>query len=377
VPAGTPLAPAQIVSIADGKEPVTDLFMDNLPSAHGLVAFGKTASRQVQVTLAAGAAPKVMRVGGGSIRAVPEMTWGATASRLVARGKGKAQDSTGQVSVGVMNEESVIATPTQLAVTAPVATQGAQFEAESFEPGEEVGSIMLAAAAGSLDEGAVVYGANQTLFVARAKAGAVTADPPIKIDVGTASMDLDGRIALLWTTVDKVNRARLVRKGGEDAFELPASFSGAPCMTNDRVWVVANEPEVFAFGAGKPLERIAVSAFSGLQGCTTDAAIVRRRDRHREVDICTDRCRKVSIPASAPEYATVTAIGGKLRAVAAHGGVVGVWSEDKPPVYYSLPVKAMPMYAHADPALALTDGKVIDVLARGDGKVVLIRLPAP
>jgi hypothetical protein len=373
---GTALAPAQIVTIADGKEPVTDLAMDSMPSAHGLVAYGKTASRQVEVTLAAGTAPKVARVGGGSIRAVPDLSWGATAGRLVAHGKGRTQDSTGEVSVGAMNEEGVIATPTKLAVTAPIA-QGNAFEAEPFEPGEEVGSVMLAAAAGTLAEGAIVYGATQTLVIAHAKANVVTADPPIKIDVGTASIDLDGRIALVWTTTDKLNRARLLRPGGDDAFELPASFSGAPCMTNDRVWVVANEPEVFAFGGGKPLERIAVSGFSGLQGCTGDAAIVRRRDKHREVDICTDRCRKVSIPAGAPEYATVTAIGGKLRAVAAHAGVVGVWAEDKPPVFYSLPIKAMPVYAHADPAMALTDGKVIDVIARGDDKVVLIRLPAP
>ena len=42
---------------------------------------------------------------------------------------------------------------------------------------------------------------------------------PIKIDVATASTDVDGRVALVWTTLDKVNRALLVRKGGEDAFE--------------------------------------------------------------------------------------------------------------------------------------------------------------
>lgn len=375
--AGTPLPVAEIIPIADGKEPVSELFMDSVPSAHGFVAFGRTASRQVQVTLAAGAAPKVIRVGSGSIRAVPDLTWGATASRLVARGKGKSQDSTGQVSVGAMNEEGVIATPSLLELTAPMAPQDTGFAPDVIEPGEEVGSIMLAAAGGSLGEGAIVYGATQTLVVARAKANVVTADRPIKIDVGTAAMDLDGRIAVVWTTLDKVHRALLLRKGGEEAFELPASFAGVPCLTNDRVWVVANEPEVFAFGGGKPLERIAVSGYSGLQGCTGDAAIVRTRDRHRDVDICTDRCRKVSVPSGAPEYATVTAIGGKLRAVAAHAGVVGVWSEDKPPVFYSLPVKAMPLYAHDDPAMALTDGKVIDVIARGDDKLVLIRLRAP
>jgi hypothetical protein len=374
--AGAALPAAQVVPVLDGKEQVADLFMDAVPSAHGVVAFGKTPSRQVQVVLAAGAAPKVFRIGPGSMRAVPELTWGATPSRLVAHGKGKTQDSTGQVSVGTMNEEGVIATPALLPVTAPISA-GATFEGEVIEPGEEVGSVILAAAAGSPEAGAIVYGATQMLVIARAKASVVTAAPPIKINVGTAATDLDGRVAVVWTTLDKVNRALLLRKDGEDAFELPATFGGPPCMTNDRVWVIANEPELLVFGGGKPLERIPVSPYSGLQGCTGDAAIVRRRDEHRQLEICTDRCRKVSIPASAPEYATVTAIGGKLRAVAAHDGVVGVWTEDKPPVFYSLPGRMIPMQQRGgDPAMALTDGKVIDVIARAGDEVVLIRLPA-
>lgn len=374
--AGTPLPPAQIVAIEDGKEPLTELFMDSLPSAHGFVGFGKTASRQVQVMLQGGGAPKVARLGPGSIRAVPDLGWGATPGRLTVQGKGKAQTSTGEVTVGAMDAEGVIAAPQKLALTVPMpVVEGRAFD-EQLQAGDQFGSIMLAAVVGTLAEGTIIYGAYQTLVVARAKSTTVTADPPIKIDVAVSAMDLDGRAAVVWTTLDKVNRALLVRAGGEDAFELPASFAGAPCMTNDRVWVMANEPEVFSFGGGKPLERMPVALYSGLQGCTTDAAIVRQRNQHRAVEICTDKCRKVSIPSGAPEYATVTAIGGKLKAIAAHGGVVGVWSEDKPPVFYALPIKAMPMYAHDDPAMALTDGKVIDVLARGEGKIVMIRIPA-
>jgi hypothetical protein len=295
---------------------------------------------------------------------------------LFARGKGKAQDRTGDVVVGAMNEEGVIATPTTLTVTAPVVAQSDVFATAGFAPGDEVGSIMLATATGTLADGALVYGATQTLVVAHAKGGVVTADPAIKIDVGTASADLDGRAAVVWTTADKMNRALLVRSGGQDAFELPASFAGPPCLTNDRVWVAANEPEVFAFGGGKPLERIPVTEASGLQGCTGDAAVVRRHDRHRDVSICTDRCRQVSIPSGAPEYAAATAIGGKLVAIAAHDGVVGVWSEGKPPVFYALPTKSVPEFVHGYPAMALTDGKVIDVIARGPSGHVLIRVPA-
>jgi hypothetical protein len=375
---GTPLPQAQILPLADGKEQVTELVIDAVPSAHGLVAFGKTDSHQVQVVLETGGAPKVARVGSGSIRAVPDLGWGATAGILTARGTGKAQDSTGDVRVGTMDVEGAIATPATLDVTVPVPQGGRVFdEPRAFAPGDQVGSLMLAAVAGTPADGAVVFGGYQTLVVARGKLGAITSQAPVQIDIATATTDVDGRVALVWTALDQTHRARVLRPGGEDTFELPASFTGAPCMTSDRVWVMANAPEVFAFGGDRPLVRIPVADDSGLQGCTTDAAIVRRRDRPREVEICADQCRKVTVPSGAPEYAAVTAVGGKLRAIAAHGGVLGVWSEDKPPVFYALPVAAKLVLAHEWPAMALSNGKVIDVIARGAKSFVVVRIPAP
>jgi len=373
---GTPLPTAEIVPLVDGKEPLTELFIDALPSAHGLVVFGKTDSRQVQVHLEAGAAPKLARVGSGSIRAVPDPSWGATAGMLVMKTK---KDSAGDVKVGAMDAEGAMATPMTLPLTVPVPASGTAFGEQDnvLQPGDQVGSIMLAAVAGTLAEGAVMYGGYQTLVVARAKDGKLTADPSIKIDVATASTDVDGRVALVWTTLDKVNRALLVRKGGEETFELPASFAGAPCMTNDRVWVMANGPEVFGFGGGKPLARYPVAAFTGLQGCTPDVAIVRNRERPSELELCGDACRKVKLPSGAPAESAVTAVGGKVRAIAAHDGVLGVWAEDKKPAFYALPVQAKPVLAHEWPAMALSNGKVIDVIARGEKTFVVIRIPAP
>lgn len=375
---GTPLLPAQIIPLVDGKDPVTELVIDALPSAHGIVVFGKTDNRQVQVALTTGASPAISRVGAGTIRAVPDASWGATAGALTVRGSGKAQDTSGDVRTGAMDPEGVIATPTTLSLAAPLMTSGRMFDgsATTFVAGDQAGSIMLAAVGGTLADGAVVYGAYQTLVVARAKANAITADRPIKIDIATASTDVDGRIALVWTTLDKTHRALVLRTGGEDAIELPSAFAGAPCMTSDRVWLAGTTPEVFSFGGGRPLVRIPVAPYSGLQGCTADAALVRKRDRPREIEICADQCRKVRIPSGAPEHSAVTAVGGKLRALAAHGGVLGVWSEDKPPVFYALPVAAKPVLAHEWPAMALTDGKVIDVIARGAKAFVVIRIPA-
>ena len=372
--AGTPLAPAEIVALVDGKEPVTNLTIDAAPSAHGLVAFGRTDSHQVQVVLAPGGAPKVLRVGPGSIRAVPDTSWGATPSRLVARGTGKRQDSTGEVQVGAMDAEGAIASPTPLAVTASVPDEGNAFGAVQIEPGEEVGSVMLAAVSGSLANGALVYGAYRTLGVAHVKDGALTAEPQTAIESAIAATDLDGRIALVWTAPDASSRARLLGPAGDETFELPASVAGSPCVTADRVWAMAKEPEVFAFGGGRPLARLPVAEYSVVVGCTGDAAIV--HGPGRGVAICRDVCREVQLPSGAPENAAITSVGGKLRAIATHGGVLGVWSEGGPPVFYALPVAASPARARRWPVMALTDGKVIDVIARGAKHYVVIRIPA-
>ena len=374
--AGKALEVAQIVPLVDGADPLTELRVDAIPSASGLVLFGGTANRQVQIAIAPGGTPKVARLGPGSIRGVPDSSWGATPSRLFVRGKGKTRDTKGDVKVGAMDAEGAIATPSTLEVAVPLPDQGRVFDAEDvIEEGDPVGSIVLATVVGSLAEGAIVYGGYRTLAIARAKEGTVTADPPIQIDVATASTDLDGRAAMVWSTLDKVHKALIVKPGGDETFELPESFAGAPCLTKDRAFVMASAPEVFAFGGGKPLARHPVSDFSGLQGCTADAAIVRVRRRPREVAVCTSECRKVVIPSGAPESSALTVVGGKLRAIATHAGVLGVWSEDAPPRFYALPVQAKPVRAYEWPAMALTDGKVIDIIARGGNTFVVIRIP--
>jgi hypothetical protein len=373
---GTPLAPAQIIDLVDGKEPVTEVIVNTLPSAHGFVSFGKTASREVQIVIETGGAAKVGRVGPGSMRAVPDPSWGATAGPLVLETK-KPRTGAGELAAGAMDVEGVIASPATLAIKTPVPPAGNMFAGDELAAGDRIGTVTLAAVAGTPAEGVVVYGAYQRLVVARGKAGAFTAGTPIEIDVATASADLDGRVAVVWSTPAKVHKALLVTTSGEEAFELPDSFQGAPCLTKDRIWVMGSSNELFAFGGGKPLARLPVPPYSGLQGCTTNAAIVRKRSKAREVAICTNECRTVMMPSGAPDLATVTEVGGKLRAIAAHGGVVGVWSEDKPPVFYALPMQAKPVLSQEWPAMAMSSGKTIDVIARGAKTFVVVRIPAP
>ena len=61
--AGSALATAAILPLVDGKDPLTWLEVDAIPSAHGLALFGRTDARNVQVTLTTGGAPKVERIG--------------------------------------------------------------------------------------------------------------------------------------------------------------------------------------------------------------------------------------------------------------------------------------------------------------------------
>jgi hypothetical protein len=370
--AGASLPPAQIVALAN-IDPGAMLFFD-MPSAHGVLAQAQNRDVRTQVQFAPGEAPRVGGVDALGVRAVPDLSWGAIGELLVVQGTGNAQTSAGTVKVGTMDAQGAIATPQSVPVSVPLPPPAPQ--QPRAKPGDDGGAAIPGFAVGSLADGALTYSAGQAMVIARAKGNAVTPDKPITVEAATRSVDVDGRAVVLWSTHDNVHRALLFRKGGEDTFELPTTFKGMPCLTNDRVWMPAVEPQMIAFGGGKPLERIEIPPDAVLQGCTADAAILRSYQRHRDVTICTDRCRSAPIPSGAPEYATITAVGGKLRAIAAHAGVLGVWSEDKPPVFYAMPERAMPVDQSGDPVMALTNGKLIDVIARGEKSYVLIRLPA-
>jgi hypothetical protein len=373
-----PLDTATIVPIEDGSEPVTSLTVDALPSARGLVLFGKTESRMVQIALPMGGAPLVGRVGPGSFRAPPELNWGATGGPMIVRGAGKKRDSTGEVRAGLFDAEGALPSPTTLPIVMPLPDRGNVFEDPGdLAPGDQFGAVTIAGAVGTLEDGAAVYGGYRTLAIARASGGSITAEPPLAIDTATMSVDVDGRGALVWSTPDGAPRARLFGPGTDGAVhELPDPVVGAPCLTRERAWVKAIGESAFSFGGGQPAQRVPVPRSAGLTGCTPEAALFRVRDQPTQVIVCTDTCRSTVVPAGAPTYSAVTAVGGKVVAIAAHGGVLGVWREGQGPVFYALPVDAKPVLAHEWPAMALTDGNAIDVLARGSKTFVVIRIPA-
>ncbi len=350
---GSPLPVAQILPITDGNDTVESLDLDTLPSAHGMVLFGKTANRMVQVNLIAGGKPQVGRVGPGSMRAIPDPTWGARPGEQ-------------QVEVGAFDVEGAM----------PKGETGSGATQLKLD-----GEVAVAAVIGTPAEGEIVYGtAGQhgsygQLVIGHAHEGAITGDAPERIiDAGTAS-DADGRAALIWTDTNKVPHGRLLRpKADEPGVVLPEAPMGMACLTGDRAWTFTQGLKLLSFGGGKPPATF--DPIERLIGCTPDAALLRDHGSPPQLQLCSDACRTVAMPAGAPDLATVTVVGGKLVAMVAHGGVLAVWREGAKPVFFSVPWEVRPVLAHEWPAMALTDGKVIDILARGEKSFVIVRIPA-
>jgi hypothetical protein len=262
------------------------------------------------------------------------------------------------------------------------------------------GQTVLGAVVGSAQLGTLIYGTATELYVGHSRDGVVTADAPIEIEVAHSTEDVDGRVVVMWQTSGKKNIGRIMKPGDDGTdIELPeAAHASAPCLTNDRAWL-QGDGALYAFGGGQPLLRKEVP-WGTLQGCTHDAALYRElphtgeeeflaaeaaqnpdlhldpSDKKRALYVCTDDCRKRAVPAGAPDDAAIAVFNGKIVALAAHGSVLGVWREGGAPVFYSMPEPARLVLAHELPAMAMTNGNAIDVIARGTKTFVLIRVPA-
>ena len=341
--AGQPLRAATIIPVNDGDATLKELEVQTKPSAHGLIVFGKSRKdRDVEIALHTGGAPAVAPAT-GVLRSVPDMTWGAVA----------AAD---RVQVGSIDPNGVMQAPTE----------------------QKVANAQIDAIVGSADNGAVVFNTDKQLVIGHvAKAGdgpmAVAWQPAVPTGGLQTAIDVDGRAAVVWRD-DKQSHGQIVGPKPDPAIDLGDNPTGATCLTNDRAWV-STGTGVLAFGGNKPVVMRA-NPFFVLMGCTNDAAVLRALDPHKPFLICTDDCRTVTIPTGAPELATVTSVGGKLVALASHGGVLGVWHEGGRVEFFGLPEVADPVMAQEWPAMAMTDGKVIDVLARGAAGFVVIRIPA-
>ncbi len=354
---GTALHPAQLVPISDGDASLKELSVQTKPSAHGLIVFGKSRKgRDVEIALHTGGAP-IVSAASGLLRAVPDPSWGASA----------APD---RIQIGTIDDHGVMSAPQD----------------------QPVANAQIDAIIGTPMAGEVVFNTDKQLVIARVSitdekpAGVlgVTLDPPVASAGAQTAIDVDGRAAIVWRDAKQAH-GRILQAGTSSSPAAPARTDepvadlgdnplGATCLTEDRAWV-STGTGILAFGGGKPVAMRA-NPFYVLLGCTNDAVVLRSLDPHKPFLICTDDCRSVQLPPGAPELSAATAVGGKLVALASHGAVLGVWREDRAPEFYGLPDVADPVMAQEWPAMAMTDGTIIDVLARGAKGFVVIRIPA-
>jgi hypothetical protein len=339
---GKPLPAASAVPIRDDKTPLDDLRTSMLPSAGGVTYYARAAKHELEVHLVPNAAPQVTRVRLGMMRAVPDASWGAM-----------AEDAA--VLVGAADAEGAIATPTKLDISPAPA---------------------LAAVVGTPQTGIVVYGNSEKLAIAR------LAPPPAKptveitpITLAMADRDFDGRVLVVWRDAKDKLHAKVLKPGQPDqelaVVDMPDVEMDALCLTRDRGWL-STRAGMIGLGAAAPAPAPAGGDATRLLGCTGDAAIGRTGPRVYAV-CAQDGCREQQAT-GAPVQSAVTVHGGKLVAAAIRSGVLGVW-RDGTPRFFSVPSGAELVNGENTPAMILTDGKVLDILARTDEDYLILRVP--
>ena len=229
----------------------------------------------------------------------------------------------------------------------------------------------IAAVVGTAQDGLVLAGGPATLVMIRPKNGVLVADPPIATERAMAEHDLDGRALAVWTDPKHKTHAMLLQPGQPDrVLEVGAEPEALDhmCLTHDRGWLHAGA-ELIGFGAGPPLRH---TIEAELIGCGADAALAAIPTGYV---ICGAECRPVA--SHDPSRIAVPAVvDGKLVEISVHGGVLQISRETGKAAYYSLPEGLELVATHARGPMALTDGKVIDVLASTPKGYAIVRLPA-
>lgn len=314
------------------------------PSASGAIYFATWKGKNAQVTMLAGK-PGAITVADGVTVGVPQQLAGAA-----------VED--GKLLVG------------DLGPTGTVEGVVGTLELPKLDKGEQ-GYAVAGASLLDARTGVVVAGNEGKLVVARGDGTAWKLDPPIPVIAATAEVDLDGRVVAIWSDGKHHPHARQWQAGKPDVELLikdEPSFDGL-CLTRDKVWLSSAET-VYALTAGPA---VSMPAGGELLGCSAEAALLYNGAGGYQV--CTDQCRQAMV-ADAQHLMAATTVGGKLVGVTSHGGVVAVWREGAPsPAFYALPHPINLTLNNDRPPMALTDGKVIDVVADDEGKVVTIRVP--
>jgi hypothetical protein len=358
---GASLRAAQVIPILLDGHHVTHLEVESIPSARGLVLFGDMAQQQVQVILTTGGMPKAaaLSVDGdllervGTLRSVPDASWGALADG-------------NRVRAGLFDPSGLLRS---------------DFDGKGVF--ETHGPPVVVAALGTPTLGTLALVDDDRLVLAHLVGDAIEKPAPIPLarssegPAFTAAADVDGRAALVWRAPNHDVLARIIRPGDDGATsELDELPDGPFCLTAGAAWARV-ESGAMTFGG----ERFAVDSDShidALLGCTETAALFRDSSDARRVFVCAsanEGCTSTEIPAGPPQGPALALVGKDIVALASHGGVLGVWRSGAQPVYYSLPEPAMPASVFDMTAMAMTDGDLIDVLARTAMGYVIVRVP--
>jgi hypothetical protein len=263
--------------------------------------------------------------------------------------------------------------------------------------------LTVAAAGGTLADGIVVYGSANQVAVAHARAADVTGDAPERMTRAIAATDGDGRIALAWTDTNIETHARILKPGAGGAagsagsgsastsadepaanlskllppakpgFGFAPTIINPPCLAADRGWLIISPDHVFGFGGTRPVVSFAQPGVP--LGCAAGGIVFRIGHAAPQYQVCDDTCTTGTVP-GAPDFSSVAVVDGKLIAVALHGGALAVWHQDSAaPTFYGLPEPMRLVHLREWPLMALTDGKSLDVLARGATGYFVIRVP--
>jgi hypothetical protein len=125
-----------------------------------------------------------------------------------------------------------------------------------------------------------------------------------------------------------------------------------------------------AFGGAKPPS--VLEAPGAIIGCGVEGVLLRDGPTSQTLTLCDDSCRAIDLPQGASELVPAV-VDGKLAALSVHGGVLALWREGMAIQYFGVP-GAVHWIALDRPVMALSDGKVVDVVARDDKTYVVVRI---
>jgi hypothetical protein len=339
-----PLPAAELIPLRDGDRPVRALASWTMPTMGAVVAFGGSEARELQLTLVPGAPAVVRPVGNGVLRAVPDAAWGAAGG-------------IDQIVVGPLDDAGGLAPP-------PPA--GKDPRAVKLE-----GQGRVFAALGTANDGLVVAGGERSLVLVRAQAGKLIADKPLAIEQLAFALDPAGRALVAYNDEADGKLHAFVARGAAPAkvLDLGETQAGGACLTARRAWIAGEaSDQIASFDVESGAARPETWERHDLLGCTAEAALLQQRNASHYV-VCTDACRVAALPGMRPSR-LATLAGDEVVAVVHRDPILGVWREKGPPRYF---VVRAPLTSLQ---LALSDGKVLDVVAQTDAGIVIVCVPA-